>query len=326
MDIGVFNQPSAIVKVSEAQNVDLCMQYARINYHPYFSTYDVIKQFHKLQLHKPLTDKIKATLDKFGYAIVDNLPVDIEICETPITANFEPKNKKTMISENSLLFLSASLGTVYSYDHEKKGELIHNIYPTISGKSIQSNEGSEADLELHTEIAVSDNNPDYLILLCLKSGQHDKAYTTISDFMHVKKSLTQDEYKVLMQERYSIRPPYSFVGSITYEKKALIKYIQGRWKLAFNFNHQITKALDVYAEKIFLKVKNILKNYQIAVHLTQGQALILNNNRVLHGRTKFNANFDGSDRWLLRSYIRALDDLSVDFGSGEKEIEENFSH
>jgi L-asparagine oxygenase len=40
------------------------------------------------------------------------------------------------------------------------------------------------------------------------------------------------------------------------------------------------------------------------VRLKSGQALLINNRKGLHARTRFGAGYDGRDRWLQRTYIR----------------------
>ena len=39
------------------------------------------------------------------------------------------------------------------------------------------------------------------------------------------------------------------------------------------------------------------------IELQRGDALIINNVRACHGRTAFNPKLDGSDRWLVKTYL-----------------------
>jgi hypothetical protein len=41
------------------------------------------------------------------------------------------------------------------------------------------------------------------------------------------------------------------------------------------------------------------------VTLDEGDLLVVDNRRALHGRVPFEARHDGSDRWLLRAYVWA---------------------
>jgi L-asparagine oxygenase len=42
---------------------------------------------------------------------------------------------------------------------------------------------------------------------------------------------------------------------------------------------------------------------QTVLRLEPGDLLVIDNNRAVHGRTRFTPRYDGLDRWLLRSFI-----------------------
>lgn len=42
----------------------------------------------------------------------------------------------------------------------------------------------------------------------------------------------------------------------------------------------------------------------MAVALTPGDVLVVDNDLVVHGRVPFKARYDGTDRWLKRSSVR----------------------
>jgi L-asparagine oxygenase len=61
------------------------------------------------------------------------------------------------------------------------------------------------------------------------------------------------------------------------------------------------------------------------VHLDPGSLLVINNKKVLHSRSEFPANFDGNDRWLIRSYVsRNLGSVADDLCSGGRIVKPRF--
>ena len=44
--------------------------------------------------------------------------------------------------------------------------------------------------------------------------------------------------------------------------------------------------------------------------LEAGDLLVVDNRRAVHGRSEFRARFDGTDRWLQRTFV--VDDLAAD--------------
>src|SRR5262249_20133062 len=66
-----------------------------------------------------------------------------------------------------------------------------------------------------------------------------------------------------------------------------------------------TRGIDAEAEGALNALREAATSGTIkAVRLRSGNVLILDNRRCAHGRTRFPARFDGTDRWMLRVYVR----------------------
>src|SRR5262249_30721913 len=67
-----------------------------------------------------------------------------------------------------------------------------------------------------------------------------------------------------------------------------------------------TRAIDAEAEGALNALRGMAgaAGATEAVQLRPGSLLILDNRRCAHGRTRFPARFDGTDRWMLRVYVR----------------------
>jgi alpha-ketoglutarate-dependent taurine dioxygenase len=62
------------------------------------------------------------------------------------------------------------------------------------------------------------------------------------------------------------------------------------------------------AKRLMLKIVDIYYEHRTSVCLTPGDILVIDNNRVVHGRSAFKARFDGRDRFLVRCF--GVNDLS----------------
>ena len=55
-------------------------------------------------------------------------------------------------------------------------------------------------------------------------------------------------------------------------------------------------------DNIIKKIVTIYYNHRIKINLQPGDIIILDNNRVVHGRSSFIAKYDGTDRFLVRCF------------------------
>ena len=59
------------------------------------------------------------------------------------------------------------------------------------------------------------------------------------------------------------------------------------------------------------RLTRVVHERAIAVVLEAGDLLVLDNHRVVHGRSPFAARFDGADRWVQRAFVVADLDASA---------------
>jgi L-asparagine oxygenase len=71
-----------------------------------------------------------------------------------------------------------------------------------------------------------------------------------------------------------------------------------------NFNHGVTHCLQPEGKALFEKIHQLLNENTFDILLEEGSALIIDNNKMLHGRNLFKPKFDGKDRWLQRVYVK----------------------
>ncbi|GEM77670.1 TauD/TfdA family dioxygenase [Vibrio sagamiensis] len=195
-----------------------------------------------------------------------------------------------------------------TYEGENNGYLFRKVTPVKSFEKTKSSFGGKEELGFHV-----DNNhlsltpeaseegkskaPDYLSLLCIRNNE--KVPTIISDINQAIKSLTENELNILLDKRYTIDYPDSFKVSGKVEAPVLVKSEEGFYS---RFDYAFTTPNDKDAKKAFDKLNQILTENSQDINLDSGDLIIFRNQKVVHGRKKFNPKYDGFDRFLIRLF------------------------
>lgn len=291
--------------------------------------------YYAKKLSKKLPENIKTQLDHFksnghvnGALLIQNLPYKNNI-ETP-------KNNKKHIGQTTILarvqaIFNQYLGEMVSYEAEGDGYLFQDMVPNKKLKHTQTSLGSNVELELHTEQAFSDYRPDYLSLACIKGDSC--AYTYFLHVSQIVEQLHPSKIHFLQQKNwkigvdmsfalngcdFAIRGPMSilnkneedcfdlFYEEMDEENNKNDNLIMQKFDLVFDQDLMVGENDE--ANNLIEEIIDIYFKHRDGHVLQPGEILILNNNKVVHGRSPFQPLFDGNDRFIVRSFI--LNDLN----------------
>lgn len=251
--------------------------------------------------------------------LIENLVGEIDLPPTPNQSTGDPDAALNLLSEVVLLGMAATLGEPLAYSAEKSGALVQSVFPVESEREAPSNESSASILNLHTELVFSRRNPtrpldidspDFILLGCLRSDPDGVAATLVSQVDDLCSGISPEHLLLLSEPRFEHRAPYSFTrdepGNRPWVGPAPIFRGEGRARRASFDLACGTRAIDAEAEGALTALRGTAgaAHATEAVHLRPGSLLILANRRCAHGRTRFPARFDGTDRWMLRVYVR----------------------
>lgn len=91
------------------------------------------------------------------------------------------------------------------------------------------------------------------------------------------------------------------------------------------FDPDLMIGLDEDANETLHKLKHVADQHKKEVFLQEGDLLIIDNRRAVHGRNKFTAYYDGYDRWLQRAYVtRDIRQAEIIFSKKERVITYDF--
>jgi alpha-ketoglutarate-dependent taurine dioxygenase len=199
------------------------------------------------------------------------------------------------------------LGDEFAYEMEKKGATVHNVHPTYEGANTQSNAGFKVDLSLHTENAFHPLRPDFVCLYCVRSPA-DAPATRLVVLDDILAQLTDHEIEVLRQPRFTIRVVDSHRAEGEADIELPLVPLTGSPRRPLIRWHETLRANDDVAARVCRAFEEAARSATRHVRLEQGDLLAFANHTCLHGRDRFDARLDGSDRWVLRGY--AMRDLT----------------
>jgi len=256
-----------------------------------------------------------------GCSIFSGFPVDqTEIGPTPAHWARSEGVEPTQVQEVFLMLCGALLGDAISFSTQQDGAIMHNILPMQRYEHSQLGFSSKEYLTWHNEDAFHDYRGDYLAMMCMRN--QDKVPTVISSIANV--SLDEEYVEVLFQPHFTILPDNShrkvnnFKGQEA-EKLApafdsIEQWIKEPPKIAVLFGDPKSPyiRLDPYfmatpenplAARALASLTEQLEANLEDVALAEGEVILVDNFRAVHGRAPFQARYDGTDRWLKRINI-----------------------
>jgi L-asparagine oxygenase len=234
-----------------------------------------------------------------GALLIRNAPIG-DLPPTPATP--ESPVDKDLSTELTLLTVARRLGEPVGYVPEHGGRIVQNIVPTRTDADRQTSTSSRSNLMFHTETAFHPFRPRYLLLLCLRGDP--SAHTTLASVHELVDRLPDDVVDVMFQPRFRTAVDASFLGGRANELGPARALITGtRAEPTFVFDADLTIGIDAEAEDVLVRLRDLIEEIKTSVVLEPGDLLVVDNNVAVHGRSPFSARFDGTDRWLQRSFV-----------------------
>ncbi|MFJ6862727.1 TauD/TfdA family dioxygenase [Streptomyces termitum] len=245
--------------------------------------------------------------------------VDPDACgPTPLSWQEPLDSGRQALEEAQLALLAAALGEVFAWPTIQRGRMVQNLLPVESDREEQSGHGSVA-LEWHTEDGFHPDRCRYLALLGIRNP--DRVPTTLGTVAEVR--LTDHHRSVLHQRRFLIRPDLEHLRQLARiapdsdmlrraramheapEPAALLFGAPESPCLRIDAPYTTAVAGDDEAAEALAAIVGELTRVQRDVVVGQGDALLVDNYRAVHGRRAFLPRFDGTDRWLKRVSVAA---------------------
>jgi L-asparagine oxygenase len=251
-------------------------------------------------VHDALVDFADAGNDA-GALLLRGVPVG-ELPPTPASPSSAGKLNK--VSEFALLTVARRLGQPVGYAPEHGGDLIQNISPVARDAERQVSTSSKSPLAFHTEAAFHPHRPRYLLLLCLKGDAG--AATTLCSVRTLVDAMSPRDRAVLATARFTTSADESYVGGPSSQRSFPRPILTGdlaRPKLWLDAD--LMRGTDDEAQGALDRISALASELATGVVLEAGDLLVVDNDVAVHGRSPFKPRFDGTDRWLQRTFVVA---------------------
>jgi L-asparagine oxygenase len=234
-----------------------------------------------------------------GSLLLRSVPIG-DLGPTPLVAH-AGTGDRARIGAINLLIIAELLGHAVGYKQEHGGDIVQDLYPLMGSVGKQLSTSSGTNLAFHTETAFHPHKPRYLLLLCQRGDS--SAHTTLCSADAVLTSLDAATIEVLRQPRFRTGVDLSFGPSSNWLTPPLPIFAGEPGAEEFNFDAELTNGCDGKATAALVELSTVIGQMQTSIVLEAGDLLIIDNHRAVHGRSTFTARFDGTDRWLLRTFV-----------------------
>ena len=255
-----------------------------------------------------LPDHVDAAIHTFasrshrsGALLIANTPIG-HLPSTPATPTTPVA--KDLATELVVLTVARRLGQPVGYVPEHGGRIVQNIVPTASDADLQTSTSSRSTLMFHTETAFHPHRPRYLLLLCLRGDP--TAHTTLVSVHDLIDHLPEPIVEAMFEPRFRTAVDASFLDgrpNVLGPERPLLSGT--RDEPTFVFDADLTVGTDTAAEDVLVAVRDAIAALTTSVVLRPGDLLVIDNNVAVHGRSPFTPRFDGTDRWLQRTFVVA---------------------
>lgn len=236
--------------------------------------------------------------DRTGGLLLRGVPLG-HVPATPTAPTLAPP---TPVATGILLTVARLLGQPVGYLPEHGGEIVQHIVPTPDGAGRQVSTSSDVELMFHTETAFHPHRPRQLLLLCLRGDP--AAATTLASVHEIVRHLTPDEVAMAFEPRFRTSVDASFLGGRTNRLGPPRALLEGTLdEPTFVFDADLMVGIDPGAEAVVARISALVHHHHASVVLRTGDLLVVDNHLAVHGRSPFRPRFDGTDRWLQRSFV-----------------------
>jgi L-asparagine oxygenase len=237
-----------------------------------------------------------------GTMVFEELPV----WEPPPT----PPDNRSHLGEGTTLarvqaIVNHACGEMVAYQAEGYGRLYQDMVPNRAQAQSQTSLGSRVELELHTEQAFSKLKPDVLSLACLRGHPDAKTYVLpahllLAELEPAERALLREPLWMTGVDGSFCQDGHAFLEG---DKRGPLPIVAGAEEdPTIVFDQDLMSGLTPEAQAMIGRIVEVYRARRFAHTLKPGQILLVDNLRAVHGRSPFAPSFDGSDRFIIRSF------------------------
>ena len=202
-------------------------------------------------------------------------------------------------TDKSLLSLMSLLGVPVADKNE--GRFVMDLKPDPKSEAeATTSYYSWNRFDFHTDLSFTLVAPRLIAVACVQSDLERRGLTVLSDSRMALSALQVEEICELEKPQFIFTPPTHYRASGPVMKPILIRNQHGSWNISVRFDKVESKSDR--ALQALRKLRDALDENAESFLLRRDEAYLVDNWRIVHGRTEFSPRFDGTDRHLKRIY------------------------
>ena len=214
--------------------------------------------------------------------------------------------------------VSRCLGQQFGWATKQNGQIIHQILPIAGDEGKQLSSGSGVELSWHVEDGPDQERADFIILGCLRNPTFVPTKLAVASHLE----LEADAYGLLSEHAFDLavdvshaqanNPSISDRSFPSADAAADTTNFRTVPVLLGNDDHKYLIFDPEYMShgktpehrKALERMTDEIEKQKLEIALHPGDVLVIDNFRTVHGRSKYEARFDGYDRWLVRTMVK----------------------
>lgn len=211
---------------------------------------------------------------------------------------------RSTVFASQVAIVAHLLGDLAYYQAEGTGHLLQDMAPNPDYLHRQSSQGSEDELEAHTEQSFSPMRPDYVVLGCLRGEPTARTYifparALLSHFTDAEvdylnrplwTTLIDDSFHPYVPDPEEIRGPFALLSGPAADPM-------------LRLDQELTHGMTMRAQQLLNRVIDCYRQHRSSFELQSGDIGFVDNTRAMHGRSRFTPRFDGTDRFVVRGFV-----------------------
>jgi len=196
-----------------------------------------------------------------------------------------------------MVYLMSLLGIPWR--DEKAGAMVMDLKPVKHEMSVDTTSYySWNNFDYHTDLQYVDDPPDFIAVICVTPDAKGEGRSIFADIQAAVESLKPETLAALQKPNFIFKAPPHYRGGLVARQPVLDKNAQGEFRVRVRFDRATTDTPEAAAA--LEELSAAFDQHRIEFLVDKNQAYLIDNRRVVHGRTPFSPTFSESDRHLKR--------------------------
>jgi L-asparagine oxygenase len=156
------------------------------------------------------------------------------------------------------------------------------------------------NFDFHTDLSFAAEPPDLVAMLCVQPDARREGLSLLADARACLPGLSGSILAELQRPQFTFSAPAHYRGETLPQRPILTRNLSGGFDIRVRFDKLTTESAS--AKQALRELYDALDACKQVFLLEKNSVSVMDNRRLVHGRTAFTPSFDAHDRHLKRIY------------------------